>query len=98
MSDRKLLLLIPMKIVEDVRLNSSQMILYSLIFSGREGHDDGYYCQFENSYFSRIMNTSESSILRHLYVLERYGLIERKIIRDEKTNEVIERRIYILEG
>lgn len=32
MSERKLLLLIPMKIVEDVRLNSAQMILYSLIF------------------------------------------------------------------
>lgn len=97
MSERKLLLLIPMKIVEDVRVNSAQKILYSLIFSGREVHDDGYYCQFENSYFSRIMNISESSILRHLKALEDCGLIEREVIRDRKTNEVIERRIYILE-
>lgn len=96
MSERKLLLLIPMKIVENVRLNSSQKILYSLIFSGREGHDDGYYCQFENSYFSRIMNISESVILRHLKALESYGLIERQVIRDEETNEVIERKIYVL--
>lgn len=96
MSERKLLLLIPMKIVEDVRLNSSQKILYSLIFSGREGHDDGYYCQFENSYFSRIMNISESVILRHLKALEGYGLIERQVVRDEETNEVIERKIYVL--
>lgn len=89
-------LLIPMEIVEDERLNNAQKILYSLIFSGREGHDDGYYCKFENSHFSRIMNTSDSSILRHLKALESYGLIERQVIRDEKTNEVIERKIFVL--
>lgn len=96
MSEPTLLLLIPMKIVEDERLNSAQMILYSLIYSGRAGHDDGYYCRFENSHFSRIMKTSESSVLRHLKALEDCGLIEREIIRDEKTNEMIKRRIYIL--
>lgn len=98
MSKPQILLLIPMEIVEDKRLNNAQKILYSLIRSGRQAHDDGIYCLFENSKFSNIMNTSVSSILRHLRTLEGYGLIEREIIRDKKTNEVIERRIYILEG
>lgn len=89
-------LLIPMEIVEDERLNNAQKILYSLIRSGRQAHDDGIYCLFENSHFSRIMNTSDSSILRHLKALESYGLIERQVIRDEKTNEVIERKIFVL--
>ena len=86
-------LTIPMEIFEDGRLNHAQMILYGIIFSSRKEHP---YCLLKNRDFARIMNTSDSSILRHLEALERYGLIERQIIRDEKTNEVIERRIYIL--
>ena len=97
MSKPQILLLIPMENVEDERPNNAQKILYSIIRSGRQAHDDGIYCLFENSHFSRIMNTSESSILRHLRALESCGLIEREVIRDKKTNEVIERRIYILE-
>ncbi|WP_409334947.1 helix-turn-helix domain-containing protein [Aedoeadaptatus coxii] len=84
---------IPMKIFENDRLSHAQMILYGIIFSSREEQP---YCLLKNRDFERIMNTSGSSILRHLETLEEYGLIEREVIRDEKTNEVIERRIYIL--
>lgn len=93
MSDRYPFLMIPMEIVEDERLNSAQLILYGLIYSSRIG---GSYCGLKNRDFSRIMKTSESSILRHLDALERCGYIERQVLRRESTNEVIERRIYAL--
>lgn len=86
-------LTIPMEIFEDDRLNHEEMILYGIIFSNREDHP---YCLLKNRDFSRIMKTSESSILIYLDVLERCGHIDRTIIRRETTNEVIERRIYIL--
>lgn len=86
-------LTIPMAIIEDERLNNAQMILYGIIFSNLEEQP---YCKLKNRDLSRIMKTSESSILRHLDALERYGHIERQVIRRETTNEVIERRIYIL--
>ena len=86
-------LTIPMAIIEDERLNNAQMILYGIIFSNREEQP---YCTLKNRDFSRIMKTSESSILRHLDALERCGHIERQVIRRETTNEVIERRIYLL--
>lgn len=86
-------LTIPMEVFEDGRLNHEQMILYGIIFSSREDYP---YCLLKNRDFSRIMKTSESSILINLDVLERCGHIERRIIRRETTNEVIERRIYLL--
>ena len=86
-------LTIPMAIIEDERLNNAQMILYGLIFSYRLEQP---YCTLKNRDFSEIMKTSESSVLRHLDALERCGHIERQVIRRETTNEVIERRIYIL--
>lgn len=93
MDDKNFWLTIPMEIVEDDRLNNAQMILYGIIFSSREQQP---YCTLKNRDFSRIMKTSESSILRHLDALERCGHIERQVIRRETTNEVIERRIYLL--
>lgn len=96
MSGPQMLLLILIEIVNDQRLNRAQVILYSLINSGNHCHGDGRYCNFTNSHFSRLMEISKSSIPRHLKVLENCGLIERQVIRDEKTNEVIERRIFIL--
>lgn len=93
MNDKNLWLTIPMEIVVDERLNNAQMILYGIIFSSR---DESPYCTLKNRDFSKIMKTSESSILRHLDALERCGHIERQVIRRETTNEVIERRIFIL--
>lgn len=93
MSDRYPFLMIPIEMVEDDRLNSAQLILYGLIYSSFIGKS---YCGLKNSYFSRIMRTSESSILRHLDTLERCGYIERQVLRREATNEVIERRIFII--
>ena len=86
-------LTIPMAIIEDERLNNAQMILYGIILSTLEEQP---YCKLKNRDLSRIMKTSESSILIHLDALERCGHIDRTIIRRETTNEVIERRIYLL--
>ena len=93
MSDITPWITIPMEIAEDERLNNAQMILYGILFSNRV---DPTYCNLKNRDFSEIMKTSESSVLRHLEALERCGHIERQVIRREATNEVIERRIYLL--
>lgn len=84
---------VPLSIIQDKRLTAPQKILYGIIFSNM---DDEGYCRMKNRDFSKILNVSTTSVLRYLAVLESYQLIRRKVILDDETDEVIERRIFIL--
>lgn len=52
------------------------------------------YCYARNSYFSALFGLSDRSVTRLLAVLARQGYLRIDILRDEKTNNVRERRIF----
>lgn len=84
---------IPLVIMQDERLTHSQILLYGIIFSNS---DDKGCCRMTNRDFSKLLNTSTKSVLRYLEALEKQQLITRQTVRDKDTNEVTERRIFIL--
>ncbi len=51
------------------------------------------YCYAKNSYFSELFGLSERSVTRLLAVLVERGYLRVDVIRDESTQEVLERRI-----
>ena len=52
------------------------------------------YCYAKNSYFSELFSLSERSVTRLFAVLAERGYLRVDVIRDESTQEVLERRIY----
>ena len=52
------------------------------------------YCYAKNSYFSELFSLSERSVTRLFAVLVERGYLRVDVIRDESTQEVLERRIY----
>ena len=52
------------------------------------------YCYARNSYFVELFGLSERSITRLLAILVDRGYLHIDVVRDEETQEVLERRIY----
>ena len=52
------------------------------------------YCYAQNGYFSALFSLSERSITRLFAVLVDRGYLRVDVIRDDSTQEVLERRIY----
>ena len=51
------------------------------------------YCFAQNGYFAELFGLSERSVIRLLAVLVERGYLRVDVIRDERTQEVLERRI-----
>ena len=86
--------IIPATIRYDERLKFAERLLYGEITAlcNKEG-----YCFASNRYFADLYRVSISTISRWISHLAEIGSIDVKIIKNEK-NEVIERRIYIIEN
>ena len=52
------------------------------------------YCYARNSYFVELFGLSERSITRLLAILVDRGYLHIDVVRDEETQEVLERRVY----
>ena len=86
--------IIPAHIRYNNDLKFAERLLYGEItaLSTKEG-----YCFASNRYFASLYNVSISTISRWISHLAQIGSIDIKIIRNEK-NEIIERRLYIIDN
>ena len=84
--------LIPASVRYDRGLPASAKLLYGEItaLSNRKG-----YCHAQNAYFCDLFDLSDRSITRLLSDLAKGGYIRLDVIRSE-SNEVLERRIYLV--
>lgn len=55
------------------------------------------YCWANNAYFAELFGLSKKTVGELIAQLAKRGYIRTEVIRDEETNEVIERRIWIAE-
>jgi len=85
-------LVMPCKVALDNNISNNAKVLYSLI-SGlcrQKG-----YCWATNAYLGDLLKKDIRTIRNWLKELIDYGHIVVEVIRDEKTQEVLERRIYL---
>lgn len=82
---------IPASVRYDQDLPPNAKLLYGEVtaLSDKRG-----YCYAQNGYFSELFSLSERSITRLFAVLVERGYLRVDVIRDESTQEVLERRIY----
>lgn len=75
----------------DKRLKANEKLLFSEItaLSNKNG-----YCTAKNSYFARLYDVAVETVSRWVSHLVKYGYLKREEIRDNKTNEIIERKLY----
>lgn len=75
----------------DKRLKANEKLLFSEItaLSNKNG-----YCIAKNSYFARLYDVAVETVSRWVSHLVKYGYLKREEIRDNKTNEIIERKLY----
>ncbi|MGI5958991.1 MAG: helix-turn-helix domain-containing protein [Massiliimalia sp.] len=83
---------IPVYILCDSNLTDQEIRMLMVISNLTHRHG---YCFAENEYLSKVLHKEKRSVSRILASLEGKGYIKRKIFRDEKNNEVKERRIYV---
>ena len=82
---------IPASVRYDQDLPPNAKLLYGEVtaLSDKRG-----YCYAQNGYFSALFSLSERSITRLFAVLVDRGYLRVDVIRDDSTQEVLERRIY----
>lgn len=83
---------IPANVRYDDRLPGKAALLYGEItaLANAEG-----YCWASNNYFAELYHVSAQTIRLWLKALEDAGYIRREDVRDENTNEVIQRRLWL---
>jgi hypothetical protein len=79
----------------DAKITARAMILYGhiTVLSNKKK-----YCYANNSYFEKIMKSSNSSIARAMKELEDNKFIRREIIYREGSKEIEERKIFLTTG
>lgn len=86
---------IPMRILCDNNLMLGARLIYGLIsgLCSQKG-----YCWATNSYFAALFEVSKQTVSNWITQLRQSGYIIVEIIRDEHTNEVDLRKIWIVDG
>lgn len=84
---------IPASVRYDDRLPGKAALLYGEITAlcGAEG-----YCWASNAYFAKLYHVQPPTIRAWLKALEEAGHILREEVRDEQTNEIVERRLWLV--
>ena len=85
-------IVIPVELLRDKRLEYSGKILYGIIFTQLKKTE---YCVPTNRELAYILGRSDRSVMFLLGKLVEYGYINREILRDESTGEVLERRLSL---
>lgn len=86
---------IPMIVLHDKELKDKAKLLYGEISSlcCKEG-----YCWATNNYFAERYGTTKETISKLISHLNQRGYVNVVLIKDEDTNQVIQRRIYIMQN
>ena len=82
---------IPAAVRYDKELRPNAKLLYGEIsaLATREG-----YCWASNAYFGDLFDLAPKTVAQLIGQLERKGYVRVEIVRDEATNEVVQRRIW----
>jgi len=80
------------KVFFDKKLTDKEKLFFALItaLTRSEG-----YCYASNSYFSDALDIKQTTISKSLTNLRKNGYIEIHYLKDEKTKQILERRIYV---
>lgn len=84
---------IPANVRYDNKLSVRAKLLYGDILALRNKR--GFCCE-DNRHFMNLLHLSDSTVRRLLNALADRGYIRVEIVRDERTREVLERKIYPL--
>lgn len=84
--------IMPLAVMRDTRLEPSARLLYSTIFTMVMEYG---YCIPTNRELSAHMRISEGRVSFLLGRLEHFGYIEREMISDPQTQELMERRLKL---
>lgn len=83
---------IPAPVRYDTAIPANAKLLYAELSSLAKKKG---FCYASNAYFSEVFSITDGSVRRLLKALSESGYISVHVIRDEKTHEVLERRIYV---
>ncbi len=86
--------IIPGRVSRDKDLKPNARLLYGEITRLCDNRD---YCVESNAYFAEHYGVSKETVSRWISQLHDRGYISRVVSRDEKTNEVLERRLYVVD-
>ncbi len=83
---------IPAEILLDKGLSSTQKLLVALIsnLSNNKG-----YCYASNSYLADCLDLTTKSVSDNIGKLEKYGIVQRHIVRHKTTKQVVSRQIKL---
>ena len=84
--------IVPASVRYDKELPANAKLLYGELSALTQAEG---YCWASNAYFASLYDLTEDRISRLLVLLERRGYITREIVRDEETNAVIGRKIWL---
>ena len=83
--------IIPPTVLGDERLSAGEKLVYGRVFGFMQKHG---CCLASNDYLARYIGMSKNTVRNYLGKLYELGYLRHELIRDERNNEVIERRIY----
>ena len=83
---------IPSKVRYDRELKPNAKLLYAEINALA---DYKGYCWATNEYLAKLLDISKRTVQELVSALAEKGFVEVEVVRDERTNEVVERRIWV---
>lgn len=83
---------IPSKVRYDRELKPNAKLLYAEINALA---DYKGYCWATNEYLAKLLDISKRTVQELVSALAEKGYVEVEVVRDERTNEVVERRIWV---
>ena len=83
---------IPSKVRYDRDLKPNAKLLYAEINALA---DYKGYCWATNEYLAKLLDISRRTVQELVSALAEKGYVEVEVVRDERTNEVVERRIWV---
>lgn len=83
---------IPSKVRYDRELKPNAKLLYAEIDALA---DYKGYCWATNEYLAKLLDISKRTVQELVSALAEKGYVEVEVVRDERTNEVVERRIWV---
>lgn len=84
--------IIPAKVRYDTSLRPNAKLLYAEITALADARG---YCWSSNDYFAQLFDLSPKTVSDLIGTLDKRGYITVQVIRDEETNEVMERRLWV---
>ena len=84
-------IMLPLYIVNDVRLTPTEKLVYGLVYSLSQKKG---FCTMSNNKFTELLPANERTIKMAISKLCSYGFIKRELIQAPNNNMIIYRKLY----